>query len=153
LIVGGGRELPRLKELAIRLQVSDRVIFTGRVEHSEVPRYYSLLELCPFPRMEAPVCELIPPLKPLEAMAQAKTVLVSDLPALKEMVRHKETGIVFPSGDVDALAQAFKEALDAPGEAGRLGRHGREWVLQNRDWRDVVLRYREVYERVMQTVI
>ncbi|MDR6227026.1 glycosyltransferase [Desmospora profundinema] len=149
LIVGGGRELPRLKEWASRLQVRDRVIFTGRVAHSEVPRYYSLVDLCPFPRMGASVCELIPPLKPLEAMALAKTVLVSDLPALREMVRDGETGIVFRSGDVDALTDALAQALHAPGEAGRMGRHAREWVLQNRDWRDVVIRYRQVYDRVM----
>lgn len=153
LIVGGGSELPRLKELAAQLGVNKQVIFTGRVEHDAVPRYYSLVDVCPFPRIDAAVCELITPLKPLEAMALAKTVLVSDLPALRELVREGETGLVFRRGDVDALTEALAEVLGAPGEAERMGRKAREWVLQERDWRDVVTRYREVYNRVMSTPV
>ncbi|WP_170105648.1 glycosyltransferase family 4 protein [Desmospora activa] len=153
LIVGGGSELPRLKELAAQIGVNKRVIFTGRVEHDAVPRYYSLVDICPFPRIDATVCELITPLKPLEAMALAKTVLVSDLPALRELVRGGETGLVFRRGDVDALTEALAEVLEAPGEAERLGRQAREWVLQQRDWRDVVTRYREVYDRVLSTPV
>src|SRR5262249_51779534 len=44
LLVGGGFEEARLKAQAERLGVAERVVFAGRVPHSEVARYYGLID-------------------------------------------------------------------------------------------------------------
>ena len=86
LIVGDGAMLPRLRELATELELDDVVIFTGRVPHSEVEDYYSVVDIAPFPRKSLPVTEMVSPLKPFEAMAMNKLIISSDVAALDEIM-------------------------------------------------------------------
>ena len=93
--------------------------------------------------------ELVTPLKPLEAMAQGKLVLASDVGGHRELIRHGETGRLFKAGSADALAEAVVELLgereswDAQREAGR------RYVEQERNWPASVARYRPVYEGLL----
>ena len=50
--------------------MADRVVFTGRVPHAQVQRYYDLVDVLAYPRHSMRLTELVTPLKPLEAMAQ-----------------------------------------------------------------------------------
>lgn len=68
------------------------------------------------------------PLICLEAMACAKAVVVSDAGGLPEMVRHGETGLVFPAGDADALAGQTALLCDDPYQRERLGKKARQYV-------------------------
>jgi len=49
-----------------------QVVFTGRVPHSEVNRYYDLVDVLVYPRHSMRLTELVTPLKPLEAMRQGR---------------------------------------------------------------------------------
>lgn len=135
LIVGDGDALEALQELARQLELMDHVIFTGRVPHHEVEKYYSLVAITPFPRLPLPVCEMVSPLKPLEAMAMEKCVVVSSVAALAEMVGEGETGLVFEKGNVLSLADALRRVIDDPLLRIRLGAQSRQWVVENRDWK------------------
>ncbi|WP_394893769.1 glycosyltransferase [Mesorhizobium sp. AaZ16] len=135
LIVGDGDALEALQELARQLDLIDHVIFTGRVPHHEVEKYYSLVAIAPFPRLPLPVCEMVSPLKPLEAMAMEKCVVVSSVAALAEMVADVETGLVFEKGNVLSLAEALRRVIDDPTLRIRLGAQSRQWVVENRDWK------------------
>ena len=66
------RRRPLLRAQAPPRASSDRVIFTGRVPHAEVQRYYELIDVLAYPRMPIRLTELVTPLKPLEAMAQGR---------------------------------------------------------------------------------
>ena len=68
------------------------------------------------------------PLICLEAMACAKAVVVSDAGGLPEMVRHGETGLVFPAGDAIALADQTALLCDDISKRERLGRKARRYV-------------------------
>lgn len=142
LLVGDGKALPDLKKLAKELDVEDVVIFVGRVPHDEVKDYYSVVDVFPFPRTSSKVCQLVTPLKPYEAMAMGKLVLVSDIPALREMVIEGETGLVFKSEDVDSLVKCLLKVEDNK----RLARQGRNWVVKNRAWDQLAEKYIEIYE-------
>ena len=50
LLVGGGPQDQQLKALAIQLGIADKVIFTGRVPHDQVQRYYNLTDVLVYPR-------------------------------------------------------------------------------------------------------
>src|SRR5699024_1612664 len=80
----------------------DWLIMPGRVPHEKVPEYYSLVDIAPFPRKPLPVTEMVSPMKPLEAMAMEKTIVVSSVGALAEMVENEVTGLVFAKGSVDS---------------------------------------------------
>jgi len=146
LIIGDGRTRPALEARVTELGLQSTVIFTGRVPHAEVERYYSLVDIAPFPRAAVAVTELVSPLKPFEAMAMGKTVVASDVAALAEIVNDGETGRLFPKGDAEALATVLREILDEPGSAAGLARQGLEWVRSERDWRVVAEGISAVYE-------
>jgi glycosyltransferase involved in cell wall biosynthesis len=149
VIVGdGARERARLETLAGQLGVLDRVLLAGPVPHCEVPRWHGLLDVFAMPRRDERVCRVVAPLKPLEAMAAGRAVVVPDLPALREVVRDGDTGVTVPAGDAGALARALEELIDAPQRRRALGRAAREWVRAERTWAGAAERYRRLYEEL-----
>lgn len=142
IIVGDGPALPDLYRLSAQLGLQREVSFVGAVPRDQVRRFYSVMDILPFPRTRARVCELVTPLKPYEAMAMGKTVMVSDIPALREMVSDGNTGLMFQPEDAASLAEAIVSSEQHP----YLGRNAREWVMQNRDWRNLLRGYVDVYD-------
>lgn len=145
LLVGGGSQEVRLKAQAAELGIADKVIFTGRVPHGEVSRYYDLIDLLVYPRHSMRLTELVTPLKPLEAMAQGRLFLASDVGGHRELVRHGETGLLFPSDSAEALAAAALSALDERGRWPGMRSAGRRFVEQERNWTRSVGHYRQPY--------
>ncbi len=116
---------------------ADWLIMPGRVPHEAVESWYSLIDICPFPRKPWPVCEMVSPMKPLEALAMEKAVVVSDVRALAEMIADGHTGLAFAKGDVPALAETLARLIADPALRAWLGRRGRAWVAAERTWRGV----------------
>ncbi|MGN2393680.1 glycosyltransferase, partial [Pelomicrobium sp. G1] len=79
LLMGGGFQEEALKRQAQALGLMGRVIFAGRVPHAEVGRYYDLVDILVYPRRSIRLTELVTPLKTLEALAQGKLVVASDV--------------------------------------------------------------------------
>lgn len=117
---------------------ADKVILTGRVPHETVAAYYSLIDIAPFPRKPLPVTELVSPLKPIEALAMQKAVVVSSVSALAEMINDGDTGMIFDKEDPNALAHALEKLICDPDLRKKLGTRGQEWVQQHRSWQHTV---------------
>ncbi len=145
LLVGGGIEEERLRAQAAALHLGDAVRLTGRVPNAEVDRYYSLCDLMVYPRLAMRLTDLVTPLKPLEAMAQGKIVLASDVGGHRELIRDGETGVLFAAGSADALAEAAIELLAHPERWPALRLAGRSYVERERTWALSVARYRPLY--------
>lgn len=148
LVVGDGPVASDLKALAKDLGISDLVHFVGRVPHLQVVNYLSVMDVTPFPRLPLPVCETVPPIKPLESMAMGRAVVVSSVHVLEEMIDDDETGLVFTAGDVDSLRAACAQLIESPELVTRLGENAREWAEQNRGWSAVSQTLAEVYEEL-----
>lgn len=114
--------------------LSSKLIMPGRVPHEKVEAYYSLIDIAPFPRKPQPVTEMVSPMKPLEALAMEKVVVMSSVRALAEMVVDNETGVVFEKGNVNDLASTLERLLKDPALRQRLGKAGRSWVKKQRTW-------------------
>lgn len=149
LLVGGGPQEKALKEQAASLGVADKIVFTGRVPHQEVQRYYDLVDVLAYPRHSMRLTELVTPLKPLEAMAQGQIFVASDVGGHRELVRHGETGILFKAGDAQALTEAVLDLLARRDTWDELRRSGRRFVEQERNWRRSVANYVAPYERLL----
>lgn len=146
LLVGGGPQDAALKAQAERLGLQDLVRFVGRVPHSEVARYYDLVDVLCYPRKAMRLTELVTPLKPLEAMAQGRIVLASDVGGHRELVRDRDTGFLFPAGDPMALASAIDAVLACRGSWDTMRERARRFVESERSWERSVARYEPVYE-------
>src|SRR5690606_1815126 len=145
LLVGGGPQEATLIRQAERLGLGDRVIFTGRVPHERVPAYSSLVDAFVFPRKSMRLTELVTPLKPLEAMAQGKLVLASDVGGHRELIDDGSTGLLFRHDDVEDLARCAVDALGRP-DASResIIIAARDHIEAERHWEASVQRYRQV---------
>lgn len=146
LLVGGGPQEAALKAQAEKLGVADRVLFTGRVPHAEVSRYYDQIDLLAYPRHSMRLTELVTPLKPLEAMAQGRIFVASDVGGHRELIRDGETGVLFAAGSEAALADAVLRALEDRAHWQAMRAAGRIFVEQERNWKNSVARYAAVYE-------
>lgn len=148
LLVGGGPRDKELKALALQLGVQDKIIFTGRVPHDQVQRYYNLVDVLVYPRLRMRLTELVTPLKPLEAMAQGRLLVASDVGGHRELIEDGQTGILFEAGNPDALAQRVVELLSAPDRWAALRTAARRFVETERNWPVSVARYRPIYGRL-----
>ncbi len=153
LLVGGGPQAKELKTLAARLGVEDKVIFTGRVPHDQVQRYYNLIDVLVYPRLRMRLTELVTPLKPLEAMAQGRLVVASDVGGHLELIRDGDTGILFKAGDPDALTSKVLELLSRPDLWPGLRAAARSFVETQRNWPISVARYKAVYGSLLSRKI
>lgn len=146
VIVGGGEQEEALRRAVTERGLNGAVILTGRVQHEEIPAYYSIMDALVYPRVSKRITELVTPLKPLEAMAMGKLVIVSDVGGLRELVRHGETGLLFRAGDPVSLAETCLEGLRDPQRAERLGRAARAHVEQERDWSRIWAAHANMYD-------
>jgi PEP-CTERM/exosortase A-associated glycosyltransferase len=145
LLVGGGPQEERLKAQARRLGINRHVVFTGRVPHGEVQRYYDLVDLLVYPRLPMRLTELVTPLKPLEAMAQGRLLVASDVGGHRELIRDGETGWLFRAGDAADLAAVVLRTLENGSGWASVRAAGRRYVEDERNWTVSVARYRGVY--------
>jgi PEP-CTERM/exosortase A-associated glycosyltransferase len=150
LLVGGGPQDAALKAQAAALGIADKVVFTGRVPHAEVNRYYDLVDLLAYPRHSMRLTELVTPLKPLEAMAQGRLFVASDVGGHKELVRDGETGFLFKAGSAEALAGAVLQTLARQADWPRIRQQARQFVETERNWRNSVARYPAAYRSVLR---
>lgn len=148
LLVGGGPQEEWLKARAKELGIEQYVVFTGRVPHDEVQRYYDIVDLLVYPRLPMRLTDLVTPLKPLEAMAQSRLLVASDVGGHRELIRDGETGWLFRAGDAAHLAAVVLRTLERHDEWESVRHAGRRYVEEERNWAVSVGRYRPIYERL-----
>lgn len=145
LIVGDGTRRAELHDLAISSGAAEAVVFTGRVPHDEVLDHYHLLDVFVVPRVDERAARLVTPLKPFEAMAAGVPVVISDLPALQEIIGDGSRGRSFPAGDASALADVLEQLAGDPDRRQMMSHRAREWVVAERQWSSNAARYVNLY--------
>ena len=149
LLVGGGYEEDALKRQAIEAGIADKVVFAGRVPHDRVQDYYNLVDIFVYPRERTRVTELVTPLKPLEAMAQGRVVVASDVGGHRELIRAGETGLLFRAGEPQSLADTVLDLLRQPELSARMRLKARRFVETERTWSASVGRYADEYAHAL----
>ena len=148
LIVGDGPERAALQRQAAGLGLDDAAIFTGRVPAAKVREFHALLDVFVVPRTPDRVCQLVTPLKPVEAMASGLCVVTSDVRALAEIIKPDVTGALTTPQDPVALADTLELLVCSPDVRRKLGDNAREWVARDRTWAHNAARYRDAYARL-----
>ncbi len=148
LIVGDGPERAALQRQAAGLGLGEAAIFTGRVPAAKVREFHALLDVFVVPRTPDRVCQLVTPLKPVEAMASGLCVVTSEVKALAEIIKHEVTGALTIPQDPVALADSLELLFYSPDIRRKLGDNAREWVARDRTWAHNAARYRDAYARL-----
>lgn len=145
LLVGDGPARGRLAQRAQAAGVADQVVFTGRIPHDQVRAHLAAFDVFVVPRRETPVTRLVPPIKPLEAMAVGLPVLASDLPPLVEIVRSGQFGQIAHPEEARDWTKKMAALRYAPEHRRDLGARAAAFVAQERTWARAADRYRDVY--------
>ncbi len=145
-IVGDGPEREHLIELARSSGLQRNVEFTGALAPSAIP--------CEFARAHVFVLASHSEGRPnviLEAMAAALPVVASDIPGVNELVEHGHTGLLFRPGVIEELAQHLLALARDATLRDRLGRAGRDAILQRQlRWRSTAEQYYRLYTMLME---
>jgi PEP-CTERM/exosortase A-associated glycosyltransferase len=150
LLVGGGPQEAKLREKITALDLAAHVILPGRVAHELVQNYYNLVDIFVYPRLSMRLTELVTPLKPLEAMAQGRLVVASDVGGHKELIEDRKNGYLFKANDVDALVSTVLGLVRQPEVWDALRVAGRAYVEQTRSWKESVSRYKKIYSQLAE---
>lgn len=149
LIVGDGTERDNLLELVDQLSLADAIL-PGRVGPDEALQAQAAIDIFVCPREDLRVCRLVTPLKPVEAMALGKPVVLSDLPALSELVGSDGAGLLVAPGDPAELAKALSGLREDPERRAAMGEAGRAEVAAKRTWSRVAETYRDLYRTLSE---
>jgi glycosyltransferase involved in cell wall biosynthesis len=148
LIVGDGPERAALQRQAAEAGLAQAAVFTGRVPAAKVRQFHALLDIFVVPRTPDRVCQLVTPLKPVEAMASGLCVVTSEVKALTEIVKHEVTGMQTVPQDPVSLADCLERLIYSPDIRRKLGDNAREWVSRDRTWARNAVRYSDAYARL-----
>ncbi|MCK7544314.1 glycosyltransferase [Marinobacter bryozoorum] len=152
VLVGDGKVIDTVKAKAKELGIEKECRFTGRVPFEEVPRYLSCMDILPIPRLSSAVTEMVSALKPLEAMAMGKALVLSDVSPHTTMAGpNGERARLFTKDSAQALSEALQALIDSPEERARLGQAARAWIEQERTWNHVTRRYADALQHVRRS--
>jgi glycosyltransferase involved in cell wall biosynthesis len=128
MFAGVGPLETQLKAMCAAAGLADRVRFLGY--RRDLQRLLAAADLVVMPSISEGL-----PLAAIEALAAARPIVASDTGGVPEVVVDGETGLLIPTGDAGALAQAMHRLLVDPGLALRLGTNGRRFVERHFDLR------------------
>jgi phosphatidyl-myo-inositol dimannoside synthase len=134
VLVGGGPSRARLEKLAAEHGVADHVIFTGSVNHTDLPAWYGVGDVFAMPCRERLGGLDVEGLGMvfLEAAACGLPVVAGRSGGSVDAVLDRETGRLVDGETIDEVAAVVSGLLADPAAAAALGARGREWV--GRDW-------------------
>ena len=150
LILTAHPDKPNLISRAEQLGINEISMITGPVPHNEVQSYYHSIDIFVVSRPDLTVTNLVTPLKPYEAMAMGKAVIMSRLSALEEMAVDGETALYFTPNDIDSLTEQIKKCIHDPKLREKLGKNAYYWVKENRNWSQNILRYNKLYAKLLE---
>ncbi len=132
VVVGGldaEPDLPRTRERARALGVDDRVTLAGAVAPGRVAAQLAEMDILVLPNTATHVSSrYTSPLKLFEYMAAGRPIVASDLPALREVLRHEDNALLVAAGSAEQIADAIRRLLRDGALAARLAANA---------WRDV----------------
>ena len=141
LVVVGGLppepDIERVRALASELSLDDRVRFTGFLPPPELEAERRKASVFLIPNLDSTTSRLYTsPLKLFEAMATGRPIVASDLPSIREVLRHEESALLVPPGEPEALAAAIERLLGDAALSERLAarafEHARDYSWDRR---------------------
>jgi len=134
LLVGeGGPSRPVLEQYIRDHRHQSRIILTGGVDHDRVPAYINAMDvvLAPYPPLDF---FYYSPVKVYEYMACGRAVVTSAIGQLETLIRHGETGMLVPPGDIRALIQAVHTLMDNPEHRKSMGEAAHRYIASCHTW-------------------
>ena len=144
LIFGDGIELEKLKKLA---NGNNNIEFKGKVSSDEISKAYDQVDVIINPRIKSYLTDTVTPLKPLEAMAYKKLVLVSDVGGMKELVKNEFNGIVFNSDSYKEIKNVIVDVINR-NDLDKIIENGYMYIKEEKSWKINSKKYYSIYKNL-----
>ncbi|MDE2197138.1 MAG: glycosyltransferase [Gammaproteobacteria bacterium] len=149
-LIGTGPAEAGLRERVKRLGLDATVEFLGSLPNRELPHWYQTASILVFPSIVTAYGDQEGlGLVAVEALACGCAVVASDLPAIRDVVRHERTGLLVKPGDAEALAAGLTRLLGDGAMRDRLAAAGRQFVTEHFDWTHIANRYAALFHRLI----
>ena len=145
LIVGSGRALPEMRELACELKLQDYVEFTDWVPFQLVPTYISASNVGLIPYRIDDHTDTTLPHKLFQYMALGKPIVASRARAIARIISETKCGYVVPPEDPATLSKTVISLYKNKAGATEMGRNGARWVAEKYNWESEFLRLNKIY--------
>lgn len=144
LIFGDGIELEKLKKLA---NGNNNIEFKGIVSSDEISKAYDQVDVIINPRIKSYLTDTVTPLKPLEAMAHKKLVLVSNVGGMKELVKNEFNGIIFKSDSYKEIKNVIIDVINRD-DLDKIIENGYMYIKEERSWKINAKKYYSIYKNL-----
>lgn len=150
LIIGGGKqEIDDLRKISKFLKISSKIIFTGRIVHSEIPKYLSIADVGVSPIPPTPIFKVSSPTKVLEIMAMGIPIVVNEeIPEQKKVVSNSKAGICTKYDKVK-FAEKIIYILKNKDIATKMGQMGIKYIKQYRDYHIIARKLINHYQMLL----
>jgi glycosyltransferase involved in cell wall biosynthesis len=144
LVVGEGLERERVEQDVRKRNLTEAATLTGRVDNADIPSYIASMDVATAPYPASAEEEFyFSPLKLFEYMAAGATIVASRIGQIAEVIDHDQTGLLVPSGDAEALADALERLLLDAKLRNSLGANARSAAVAKHTWTASVQRVLE----------
>ena len=138
-IIGDGDSFSELSRIISKMNFKNKINLLGKKSHSELPSYYSSCDVF----ISASTAEANP-LPPLEAMACGKPILLSQIPAHKEIIENSNGGLLFdPNNPHDIV----KKLESIHRDYGNFSKNGLNFTSNN-TWKKTCKKLDSVYDSI-----
>ncbi len=144
LLVGDGEFRPLLEQAATQGGWGDRVVFTGRKRHGEIPELVAAMDITVLLNSN----DYGSPMKLFEYFAMGKAVIAPSVGPVREVLRDGGTGLLIRPGDVDAMVASITRLVRNDGLREDLGKAARDYVVAHHTWSGNARRVLAVYDQL-----
>jgi glycosyltransferase involved in cell wall biosynthesis len=138
ILVGDGPLMPEIQEQVATLNLGKRVVFTGLLQHHEVPTILNLADIAVLNPKVTGASSVQSPLKLFEYMAAGKAIVAPKISNVERIIKDRESGLLVDPDNLESLKTALIELLNDKQMRKRLGRAAREQAIEHHSWGQTV---------------
>lgn len=138
------QEINRLKNIAKDLGIEEKVLFLGRRDQEKLRYYYSSANVFVTPPYYEPFG-----MTTLEAMRCGVPIICSNVGGLSYLIQNRKTGLFFPPGDKQILANKIEDLFTKKKLRNKLIKNTEEMVKENYSWKKVSSEIAKLYQELL----
>jgi glycosyltransferase involved in cell wall biosynthesis len=145
VIVGDGKLLPDLKQLAKSLQLGNNIVFDGWIPQDKIGSYISVSDVCVIPHRKSPQTDNSSPNKLFQYFYFKKPVISSDCNSIEKIILTEKCGMIYHDNLPEELAAKIKYLYNNPKTGIEMGNNGYNAVVNKYNWESTVTSLLSLY--------
>lgn len=143
LVLGTGPDFEKLKNLSRELNVENRVLFLGHIDHKEMPKYLKMADIFIRPSLSEGLGSSF-----LEAMAADIPVIATPVGGIPDFLINGKTGVFCEVRNSKSIANKVEMILKDKGLRERIIRNAKEMVVKNYNWNLVAEKMKRIFDKL-----